>query len=252
MEYKLQTRPNTPERVEEEKQIALLHGESLDFQIGFHHLVDDLNVYPEHHVALREQQRFKDLNVPFKRNRYQAVSTVGSLMENRWQHASLSFDGWVEQYTQNVLPYSSLIWLARRATSELNFPLDTRSVNFILNSLWVRLFTQTDEGWQREATAVAYVETMDGSCWRGSSRDEAEHHLDLFSPVAGYQVKTPRFLVPAKNFGHRRDQVANFQANLWWQYLTGLPVFYLVVIGSEVERYTLDEAAHLCGFSPTK
>lgn len=249
MEYKLQTRPNTPERTQEEEQVRLLHSETLSFQVGFHHLVDGLTLYPDHHAALREQKRFKDLNLPFKRAGYISAGTVGALMDSRWDHADQRFGGWVRQYTQDVLPYSSLVWLAKRAVRELGLPNSASSHNFILNSLWIRIFTQTEEGWQRELTATRFVEAKDGSCSRGTSEDEARHHLDLFSPVAGYQVKTPRFLIRARNAGHREDQLRNFEAQRTWERLTGLPVFYLVATGTDVKEYALDEAVRMCGLT---
>ena len=250
MEYKLQTQPATPEREKEVEAVELLKDESLSFQVGFYHLVDGLMLYPEHHAKLREQRRFKNLNAPFKEAHYISTRTVGALMENRWSHRELSHKQWVAEYTRTVLPYTSLTHLARRAAREVGLSEKSADLNFILNSLWVRIFTQTEEGWTREVAAWDHITATDGSCSLGSGEDESKHHIDLVSPLAGYQVKTPRFLCVAHNPGHRADQLNNFRAQREWSDRNGLPVYYLVYDNGAVSKFTLEEAERKCGLNP--
>lgn len=250
MEYKLQTQPATPEREKEVEAVELLKDEPLSFQIGFYHLVDGLMLYPEHHAKLREQRRYKDLDMPFKEGRYLSTTTVGSLMEHRWSHAELSHKQWVADYTRTVLPYTSLTLLTRRAAREVGLSNKPSDLNFVLNSLWLRIFTQTEEGWTREVAGKEFVVTTDGSCSLGSGDDESKHHIDLVSPLAGYQVKTPRFLCVARNPGHKKDQLNNFRAQRRWSEANGLPVYYLIYDKGLISKFTLEEAERMCGLNP--
>lgn len=247
MEYKLQTQPNTPERDAEVEAIETLKDTDLDFQIGFYHLTDGLMIFPEWHPTLRKQSRFRELNAPFRTNRYVAIPTVGPLLDNRWSVETAAHRQWVASYTQQVLPYTSLVILAKRAVSELQLEDTTANRNFLLNSLWVRVFTQTEEGFQRELTAKRFIVDTDGSCERVVEEVGGNSHIDFVSPLAGYQVKTPTFLVPTRNSGHRADQGRNLSAQWEWSERMQLPVFYLVVDGTgRVTKIPLPDAVRMC------
>lgn len=250
MDYKLQTPPQTPDRDKEVEAIEALKNEDLGFQIGFYHLVDGLMVYPEWHPTLRNQDRFKDLNTPFKQKSYISIKNVGALIDDRWKHFDLTHEQWVAHYTQTVLPYPSLIYLAHRAASDLGLSKTPRDLNFMLNSLWVRIFTQTEEGWQREVAGKQFVTNTDGFCSLANGDQESKHHIDFVSPLAGYQMKTPAFLRPTKNPGHLMDQRNNLRAQREWSEQNDLPVYYLVHDKGFIHKYSLEEAERMCGLQP--
>lgn len=250
MEYKLQTQPNTPERDKEVEAIETLRDTDLGFQIGFYHLVDGLMLYPEHHAKLRTQPRFQNLNAPFRENGYCAIRNVGALMDDRWRHFDLSHKQWVAHYTQTVLPYTSLIYLAQRAAHSVGLSQAPADLTFLLNSLWVRIFTQTEEGWEREVAGKEFVTNTDGFCSLANEDEESNSHIDLVSPLAGYQMKTPLFLRSATNPGHLKDQLNNFRAQREWSEQNGLPVYYLVYDKSYISKFSLEEAERMCGLQP--
>ena len=246
MEYKLQTPPNTPAREREVGEIELLRDEPLSFQVSYYHLVDGVNLFPDYHPILRKEQRFKSLNNPFRIGGYINARTVGELMAHRWSMETASHKEWVRAYTQNVLPYTSLVALTERAVENLNLERTPANRNFILNSLWVRIFTQTEEGFRREYDAKQFIIALDGPCEHCEGEAEFSSHIDFVSPVAGYQVKTPTFLQVASNAGHRADQLNNLRAQQAWSEAMQLPVYYLVPRGDSFLKIGLDDAMRAC------
>lgn len=246
MEYKLQTPPNTPERERELGEIELLRDEELSFQVSFYSLADGVTLFPDYHPKLRKEQRFRNLNNPFRIGGYTNARTVGELMAHHWSMETASHKEWVRAYTRDVLPYTSLVLLMERAVRDLRLEPTAPNRNFILNSLWVRIFTQTEEGFRREFNAKQFIIALDGSCERGGGLAEVSSHLDFISPLAGYQVKTPTFLQVTSNAGLRGDQLNNFAAQKAWSEAMQLPVFYLVPRGETFLKISLQNAIHAC------
>lgn len=246
MEYKLQTPPNTPERERELGEIELLRDEDLSSQISFYSLVDGVTLFPDYHPTLRSEQRFKNLNNPFRMGGYTNARTVGELMAHRWSMETVSHKEWVRAYTRHVLPYTSLVLLMERAVRDLQLEPTAVNRNFILNSLWVRIFTQTEEGFRREFNAKQFIIALDGACDHCDEEAEFSSHIDFISPVAGYQVKTPTFLQVTSNAGLRADQLNNLRAQKAWSEAMQLPVFYLVPRGETFLKIRLDDAVRAC------
>jgi hypothetical protein len=221
----------------EAQQIEMMRDWSLEEKVNFY------SFKPASDEALtsmaRNSEPYRVLNGPFRDRAYVTPPNVGPIMQHRWLHTDMTYGDWKALYLTEVLPYPSLIQLALRVNRDLRKDksigfekagVSTRFMNrqFALNVLCNRTYKQSNDGFQREFFALQEGSKSDPTLRRAIGDEDSKKHLDLVAASAAYQVKPNSFVCRTLNSGLLADQKANIRSQRLYEFMTGVPVFYLL------------------------
>lgn len=185
------------------------------------------NVQPSRIATLtpmRDQAWFRDLNGSFNRAHWVSAEQVGEVMAHRWANADLNLHEWIVVYFSEVRTYDFIYKHACHIAAALGL-----SVQKTLDALFIRIFVETDEGFDIERMFAEQFTALGGETIRKTtSEEELRYHLDFVGATVGVQVKPDSFLVPARGRqALQRDQLRNFKGNRLFEQMTGKRVMYV-------------------------